>query len=55
MYVGIIGYILGVYWDNGKDNGNSRDYSGTSRSASHPDLAHGEDFGEAGVWGDFNQ
>ena len=21
-YIGIIGYILGVYWDNGKQNGN---------------------------------
>ena len=24
-YIGIIGYILGLYWDNGK-NGNYRDY-----------------------------
>ena len=21
-YIGIIGYILGLYWDNGKENGN---------------------------------
>ena len=27
-YVGIIGYILGLYWDNGKENGNYRDYRG---------------------------
>ena len=23
-YIGIIGYILGLYWDNGKENGNYR-------------------------------
>ena len=22
FYIGIIGYILGLYWDNGKENGN---------------------------------
>ena len=22
------GYMLGVYWDNGKENGNYRDYGG---------------------------
>ena len=22
VYMGIIGYILGFYWDNGKSNGN---------------------------------
>ena len=32
-YIGIIGYILGLYWDNGKENGNYynglyRDYRG---------------------------
>ena len=27
-YVGIIGGLLGVYWDNGKENGNYRDYNG---------------------------
>ena len=21
-YIGILGYILGIYWDNGKENGN---------------------------------
>ena len=21
-YIGIIGYMLGLYWDNGKENGN---------------------------------
>ena len=31
-YIGIIGYILGLYWENGKENGNyynsfSRDFS----------------------------
>ena len=25
-YIGIIGYILGLYWDNGKLSGNCRDY-----------------------------
>ena len=25
---GIIGYILGLYWDNGKENGNYRDHRG---------------------------
>ena len=24
--MGFIGYILGLYWDNGKQNGNYRDY-----------------------------
>ena len=24
--IGIIGYILGLYWDNGKENGNYRGY-----------------------------
>ena len=24
--LGIIGYILGFYWDNGKENGSYRDY-----------------------------
>ena len=23
----ILGHILGLYWDNGKENGNYRDYS----------------------------
>ena len=27
-YVGIIGGLLGVYWENGKENGNYRDYKG---------------------------
>ena len=31
-YIGIIGYILGLYWDNGEENGNyylgSRGYMG---------------------------
>ena len=26
--IGIIGVILGIYWDNGKENGNYRDYRG---------------------------
>ena len=26
MYIGIIGNILGLYWDNGKENGNYRYY-----------------------------
>ena len=21
-YIGVLGYILGLYWDNGKENGN---------------------------------
>ena len=27
-YIGIIGALLGVYWENGKENGNYRDYKG---------------------------
>ena len=27
-YIGIIGYMLGLYWDNGKENGNY--YNGKS-------------------------
>ena len=26
--IGIIGVMLGIYWDNGKANGNYRDYRG---------------------------
>ena len=26
--MGIIGYILGLFWDNGKENGNYRSYRG---------------------------
>ena len=27
-YIRIIGYILGLYWDNGKENGNDNNITG---------------------------
>ena len=29
--MGTVGRTLGLYWDNGKENGNYRDYRGYSR------------------------
>ena len=31
VFIGIIGFILGFYWDNGKENGNYRNHSGFYR------------------------